>query len=76
VTGTRCTCAAFSSAAYLRRAARDHHAVRHAVGGAAGIGGEDAAYRGAFGDLDAGRAQIGDEVADQPAPFQRAGLVC
>jgi hypothetical protein len=60
----------------LRRTARHHHAVRHAVGGAAGIGGEDAAYRGAFGNLDTCRAQIGDKGSCQPSPAQRAGLVC
>jgi hypothetical protein len=61
---------------YLRRAAGDNHAMRHAVGRAAGIGGEDAARGGAFRHFNAGRAQCRDEFGPARAvPARGIGLL-
>ena len=77
VTGTRMLLRRAAAARAICAALRAmHHAVRQAVGGAAGVGGEGAARRERFAQFDAARAQRRGELRPVRAvPARRVGLL-
>ena len=76
VTGTRYCCAAFSRSATCSLLRAMTTAVRQPVGGAAGIGGEGAARRSRFEQLDAACAERNGKLFPaRTGPARRVGLL-